>query len=80
MPVRLNAADADFEDRFRALLGAKREVSEDVDAIVRGIVARVRTEGDAALVELTRRYDGLDALIDAARADLVFPVSSPAAR
>jgi hypothetical protein len=25
------------------------------------------------------RYDGLDALIEAARADLVFPVSSPTA-
>ncbi|KQT52353.1 histidinol dehydrogenase [Aureimonas sp. Leaf454] len=59
MPVRLNAADADFEERFRALLGAKREVSEDVDQTVRQIIARVREEGDAALIELTHRFDGL---------------------
>jgi histidinol dehydrogenase len=35
-------------------------VSEDVDQAVRAIIAQVRREGDAALVELTRRFDRLD--------------------
>ncbi|KQT87907.1 histidinol dehydrogenase [Aurantimonas sp. Leaf443] len=60
MPVRLNSGDADFETRFRALLGAKREVSADVEAVVRRIVADVRERGDAALIELTARFDALD--------------------
>lgn len=76
----LNEADAGFEADFAALLAAKREVSEDVDAVVRDIVARVRNEGDAALVELTRRFDRhevdaatlriSDAQIDAAAASI----------
>ena len=60
MPVRLNAVTEDFEGRFRALLSAKREVSADVDAAVRAIIAEVRDAGDAALVELTARFDGLE--------------------
>ncbi len=60
MVLRLDRADADFELRFAAFLGAKREVSEDVDADVRAIIARVRAEGDAALHELTRRFDRTD--------------------
>lgn len=57
---RLSTRDADFEARFAALLGSKREVAADVDAQVRDILARVRAEGDRALVDLTRRFDGLD--------------------
>ena len=53
----LDAAAPDFETRFTALLSAKREVSEDVDSAVREIIARVRREGDAALVALTRQFD-----------------------
>ena len=60
MAIRLHQFDADFEDRFEALLGAKREAAADVDAAVREIVARVRAEGDAALVELSRRFDRND--------------------
>lgn len=59
MPVRLSSWADDFEPRFAALLGAKREVSADVDAVVREIVAKVRAGGDAALIELTARFDGL---------------------
>ncbi len=56
----LNSADPDFERQFQALLETKREVSEDVDAAVRGIIADVRKRGDTALVELTRTFDQLD--------------------
>jgi len=60
MAVWLNTADADFEDRFKALLAAKRESSADVNDTVAAIIARVRAERDSALIELTRTYDGLD--------------------
>lgn len=60
MPQFLDAADAEFEARFTALLGAKREDSPDVDAVVAGIIDQVRTKGDAALIELTSKFDRLD--------------------
>ncbi|GGD96858.1 histidinol dehydrogenase [Aureimonas endophytica] len=60
MPVRLDAAAADFEPRFRALLAAKREVSPDVDATVRDILAEVRRRGDAAVIDYTKRFDALE--------------------
>ncbi|ODT19521.1 MAG: histidinol dehydrogenase [Kaistia sp. SCN 65-12] len=57
MAIRLSQTDPDFETRFRALLAAKREVSEDVDATVRGILADVRHRGDAAVLDYTARFD-----------------------
>ncbi|MBR2690344.1 MAG: histidinol dehydrogenase [Aquamicrobium sp.] len=60
MAVTLNAADADFEARFTAFLATKREVSADVEAVVRDIIARVRAEGDEALIDYTQRFDKAD--------------------
>jgi histidinol dehydrogenase len=60
MPVFLNAADSDFEASFQALLGAKREDSPDVDHIVAEIIADVRARGDAAVLELTAKFDRLE--------------------
>jgi histidinol dehydrogenase len=60
MPVFLNATDPDFETAFAALLSAKREDSVDVDDVVAGIIADVRARGDAALIELTARFDRLE--------------------
>lgn len=57
MPQFLDHADADFEARFTALLNAKREDSPDVDAAVAAIIADVRARGDAAVIELTQRFD-----------------------
>jgi histidinol dehydrogenase len=59
MPVFLNARDADFETAFQNLLAAKREDSPDVDETVAGIIAEVRARGDAALIDLTKRFDRL---------------------
>jgi histidinol dehydrogenase len=53
----LRASQAGFTDAFTAFLTTKREVSEDVDRTVREIIAQVRAGGDAALVELTTRFD-----------------------
>jgi histidinol dehydrogenase len=60
MPQRLDSNAADFADRFRAFLAVKREVSADVDQAVRAIIKDVAERGDAALIELTRKYDRLD--------------------
>tara|TARA_R110002124_G_scaffold85382_2_gene221592 strand:- start:762 stop:2063 length:1302 start_codon:yes stop_codon:yes gene_type:complete len=60
MPHFLNTDSADFEPRLNALLGQKREESPDVDAIVAGIIADVRARGDAAVIELTTKFDKLD--------------------
>ncbi len=57
MPQFLDTTDADFEARFQALLSAKREDSPDVDAVVAEIIADVRARGDAAVLELTERFD-----------------------
>ena len=57
MPVRLDAASADFPVRFADLLAAKREVSEDVDAAAAAILREVRAEGDAALAAFALRFD-----------------------
>ena len=60
MAIRLDQREAGFEERFAAFLTTKREVSEDVDAAVRDIVARVRAEGDAALIGYSLRFDRVD--------------------
>ncbi|WP_136650157.1 histidinol dehydrogenase [Paracoccus aeridis] len=57
MPVTLSTAEPDFEPRFAALLAAKREDSADVGDVVAAIIDDVRQRGDAALVELTARFD-----------------------
>ncbi|WP_299205769.1 histidinol dehydrogenase [uncultured Tateyamaria sp.] len=57
MPQFLDHSDADFEVQFAALLSAKREDSPDVDAVVADIIADVRARGDAAVIELTERFD-----------------------
>lgn len=56
----LNTTDTDFDARFVAVLGLKREDSPDVDAAVAAIIADVRARGDAAVIELTARFDQLD--------------------
>ena len=60
MVQRLDARASDFAARFAALLAIKREVSEDVDAAVRAIIADVRARGDAAVADYTRRFDRVD--------------------
>ncbi|MFD1695066.1 histidinol dehydrogenase [Roseibium aestuarii] len=61
MAIRLSAQAEDFEARFRELLSSKREVSEDVDHIVRDILEDVKRRGDAAVLDYTARFDRLQA-------------------
>jgi len=60
MPIRLDARSDDFAIRFRTFLDAKREASADVEQAVRAIIADVAARGDAALLELTRKFDRVD--------------------
>lgn len=59
MPVFLNTSDPDFEQAFQFLLSAKREDSPDVDDTVAQIIADVRARGDAAVLDLTQKFDRL---------------------
>ena len=67
MPQFLSTSDPDFEIRFTALLGAKREDSPEVDHIVADIIADVRARGDAAVLELTAKFDRLELTADTMR-------------
>ncbi|QRY66569.1 histidinol dehydrogenase [Ensifer sp. PDNC004] len=63
MAIRLNFLDGDFEQKFASFLTTKREVSEDVNAVVKAIIDDVRLRGDAALAEYSKRFDGVDFLV-----------------
>ncbi len=58
--ITLDAADPGFEAAFTTLVEARRDADADVAADVAAILSRVRAEGDAALVDLTRRFDNFD--------------------
>ena len=60
MAIRLDTRAADFAEKFRAFLDTKREVSADVEATVRAIVADVAARGDQALRDYTQRFDRFD--------------------
>ncbi|MEO1114018.1 MAG: histidinol dehydrogenase [Pseudomonadota bacterium] len=61
MVHRLNKSEAGFDAKFEALLSSKREVSEDVDLVVRDIIDAVRSNGDRAVLDYTAKFDRLDA-------------------
>ena len=75
---RLATDDADFEDRFGALLAAHEGRDAGVEKIVADIIDDLRARGDAALLEYTRRFDGLEAAnaqalrVDATRLSTAF--------
>jgi histidinol dehydrogenase len=60
MALRLDTRSPDFAPQFRAFLDTKREASADVETAVRAIVADVAARGDAALIDYTQKYDGLN--------------------
>ena len=67
MPVTLDATAATFEADFTKLLNAKREDSPDVDAVVADIIADVRKRGDAAVIDLTAKFDRITLTADTLR-------------
>ena len=60
MPKFLDAMADHFDTDFTALLSAKREDSPDVDAVVADIIAKVRRDGDDAVLALTSQFDRLE--------------------
>jgi histidinol dehydrogenase len=67
MPQFLDFDQPDFEQAFTALLSAKREDSPDVDDTVAEIIAKVRSKGDAAVIELTQKFDRITLTPDTLR-------------
>jgi len=57
----LDSADAGFDAALAALLAYSAETDDAIEQSVAAIVADVRARGDAAVLELTRRFDGIDA-------------------
>ncbi len=67
---RLNAADPGFSAHLDHLLSWESVSDEGVNGRVLEIIRAVRERGDAAVVEFTRRFDGLEV---ASMADLILP-------
>lgn len=59
--ARLSTEDAQFAERFRALLAYEEQRDPQVESAVADIVHAVRTRGDDALLEYTRRFDRVEA-------------------
>ena len=60
-PLRLSTTDAGFEAAFQARLHWSAETDSQVEQAVADILAAVRARGDAAVLEFTQRFDGLQA-------------------
>jgi histidinol dehydrogenase len=58
----LDIRDKDFDQRFETILSRGEETGREVEQVVLGIIADVRQRGDAAVLELTRRFDRLEAV------------------
>ncbi len=67
---RLNAADPDFAHHLDHLLSWESVSDDSVNQRVLDIIKAVRERGDAALVEFTQKFDGLEV---ASMADLILP-------
>jgi len=57
----LSTRDADFDARLAGLLAFENTQDAAIDATVASILDDVRTRGDEAVLEYTRRFDRLDA-------------------
>lgn len=55
--LRLDTRDPGFPERFRSLIAHEDTADPAVLATVREVIAAIRTQGDAALCEYTRRFD-----------------------
>jgi len=57
----LDIKDSGFDAQFAAILSRGEETGREVEQVVAGIIADVRKRGDQALLELTCRFDRLEA-------------------
>lgn len=58
--LRLDASAPGFADDFTAFVNGRRESDADVARDVAQIIAAVREQGDVAVADYTRRFDGHD--------------------
>lgn len=56
----LDMRDTGFDEQFAGILSRGEQVSSDVEAAVLEIIADVRSRGDAALLDYTKRFDRLE--------------------
>jgi histidinol dehydrogenase len=57
---RFKFSAPDFPTAFAAFVDERRETPEDVDAIVRDVLAAVRADGLTALLRFAREFDGVE--------------------
>jgi len=57
---RFRYADPGFAAAFSAFVSERRETPEEVDAVVRDVLAAVRSEGVAALLRYAREFDRVE--------------------
>jgi histidinol dehydrogenase len=60
-PAYLSTASATFEADFKARLHWSAETDAGIEDVVANILRDVQTRGDAAVLEYTNRFDGLNA-------------------
>jgi histidinol dehydrogenase len=83
---RLATTDADFEARLAQLTQGPEAADAEIEARVAGILADVRQRGDAAVLDHTARFDGLEAAsmaeleLDCAALDAALAAITPAQR
>ncbi|WP_108647337.1 histidinol dehydrogenase [Polynucleobacter rarus] len=61
MMRRLNTQDTNFSEELAQLLSLSEEDLSSIESIVTGILQKVKTSGDAAVLELTNQFDRLNA-------------------
>ena len=55
--IKLFTSDSEFGSVFTTLVDARRDADEDISRDVAFILSRVRNEGDAAVADLTQKFD-----------------------
>ncbi len=60
-PAQLSTVNASFEADFKARLHWSAETDAGIEDVVANILRDVQTRGDAAVLEYTNRFDGLNA-------------------
>jgi histidinol dehydrogenase len=56
----LRVGDKDFKEKFSTVMSRGEESPEAVERVVQGILEEVKARGDEALMEYTRRFDGIE--------------------
>ena len=80
---QLNTTQTDFWQQLETLLAWEGVSDDKVVAVVKDVIARIRKEGDAALVEFTNKFDRTsatsmhDLVIDEARLDAAIKNIAP---